>query len=753
LRSVQNIGPAWREQTPSIDRCCRQPEPSSCRIPAKLMKQVVQDLQSGRPKVLDVPAPRPGPGQILVRTQASLVSAGTERTLVEFASKGLLAKARARPDLVRQILDKVRQEGLLSAFDAVRRRLDQPVALGYSSSGIVEAVGDGVTGYRAGDRVACAGGGHASHSEFAVVPEHLVAQLPASVDFDSGAFGTLGAIALHGYRLAGVQVGEKVAVIGLGLLGQIAIGIVRAAGCAAFGIDVDEDRVKLADSLGGTSVLRSEAVEAGEAFTQGGGFDAVLICAHTADNDPLELAGLLARDRARIVLIGVVGMEIPRRLYYDKELNLTVSRSYGPGRYDPTYEERGIDYPIGYVRWTEQRNIASFLELLELGKLAIAPLITHRLPIQEAEQAYELIVGDQMPRALGVLLTYGKTTAPDQRIALSERPVRPEAVVRIGALGAGNFARGIAFPILRRMKEVELIGLATASGLSGGEAGRRYGFNYTSTTSDELLADEHINTIAVLTRHHLHASMTAAALRAGKHVFCEKPLAIDGEGLDEVREALQDADGSLTVGYNRRFAPMAVAMREFMSQAGEPLSVHYRVNAGSLPIDHWAHDPSQGGGRIVGEICHFVDFLIFLIGERPVRLTTVGLPDGKRYLEDNVQLGLEFPDGSLGTVAYLASGDRAYPKERVEVFGGGRVAVLDDFRKLETVVGGKRRVRRSWLRQNKGHRAIWEAFVEPIRVGGAPPIAYADLLASAEVTLAAVTSLRSNEPVDLRLEY
>ena len=471
------------------------------------MKQVVQNLQSDQPDVLDVPVPSPAPGTALIRTVASFVSAGTERTVIEFAGKGMIGKARARPDLVRQTIDKVRQDGLLNTLQAVRSRLDQPLPLGYSSAGIVEELGEGITSLRPGDRVACAGG-HAVHAEFASVPEKMIAKLPESVDFESGAAATLGSVALHAFRLSEVQVGERVAVIGLGLLGQLALQIAGAAGCEEFGVDVDEARVELARSVGGRAVSREQAVESGKALTGGEGFDAILICAHTDDNDPLELAAALARDRATVVLVGVVGMEIPRKPYYDKELKFVVSRSYGPGRYDPTYEEMGVDYPIGYVRWTEGRNIESFLDLIATNKVQVTPLITHRFPVENAEQAYQQITEGSADPTLGVVLTYAEKAPAERRLTLSAR-ARKDRLVKLGALGAGNFARNVTFPALKGMNEVELIGLATGSGVSATESGKRYGFAYASTESAEVIHDESINTVAVLTRHHLHAGQSA----------------------------------------------------------------------------------------------------------------------------------------------------------------------------------------------------------------------------------------------------
>ncbi|MEJ2550523.1 MAG: bi-domain-containing oxidoreductase [Anaerolineales bacterium] len=718
------------------------------------MKQVIQDVRSGKTSVTEVPVPVPAPGTALVRTAASIVSAGTERAVVEFATKTLLGKARSRPDLVRQVLDKVRREGLLTAFDAVQNRLDQPMPLGYSSAGTVVAVGDGLQGFRVGDRVACAGGGYAVHAEFAVVPQNLLAHLPQSVGFEAGAFATLGAIALHGFRLAEAQLGDRVTVIGLGLLGLLSVGIARAAGCSVLGVDLDPERVERAKNLGAEAATNPEAEGAAAAFSQGLGCDVVLICADTQSNDPVELAGAIARDRARVVAVGAVGMDIPRRTYYRKELQFIVSRSYGPGRYDPLYEEAGIDYPPGYVRWTEGRNLDAFLETLAGRTFDVTSLISHRFDIGHAAEAYELITGETKGSFLGVLLTYQQKQEVDSIVRQVELPMQkitPSARVRLGAIGAGNFATAVLFPALRKVKGVERIGLVSASGLTSTQVGKRFGFRYASTDVNDLLDDKNINTVAILTRHNLHAAQVIAALKAGKHVFCEKPLALRRDELSEIMQALEQSDCILTVGFNRRFSPFALHMKNFFDAVAEPLAMHYRINAGNLPPDHWLHDAEQGGGRIIGEACHFIDFLTFLIGSPPVKVSAVGTPDDRRYREDNVIITLEFPNGSIGTVSYLAAGDRAFPKERVEVIGGERVAVLDDFRRIETVYDGRRKVRRAWLRQDKGHRQEWEAFARAIAAGGPPPIPYEHLAGVSLSSIAAVEALRSRTTVKIEI--
>lgn len=705
------------------------------------MKQLLQDLRAKKPHLAEVPVPTPPPGMALVRTAASLVSAGTERTLVEFAGRSLLGKARSRPDLLRQVLEKARREGLVNAASAAFGRLGEAMPLGYSSAGTIVELGGGVQGFRVGQRVACAGGGYAVHAEYVLVPQNLMAPLPDNVDFESGAFTTLGAIALHGLRLAEVQLGERVAVIGLGLLGQMAASLAAAAGCQTLGIDVNERRVALARKRGLRSVERGKALETAMSFTQGAGFDAVLICADTDSDDPIELAGEIARDRGTVVAVGAVGMQVPRRSYYAKELKLVVSRSYGPGRYDPGYEEAGLDYPIGYVRWTEGRNLQSFAALIGEDKLEVRSLVSHRFDISKAPGAYDLIRSDKP--FLGVLITYPQAASrkADRKLVTSAKPVAKEKI-GIGLLGAGNFARHTLLPALKRVRDVELIGIASASGRPAADLAKRFGFRYAASDETQILEDRKIDAVAVLTRHNLHANQSLAALKAGKHVFCEKPLALTEKELDALERAVSKKGAPLlTVGYNRRFAPLAGELQKFLSGRSQPLAANFRVNAGSLPPYHWLHDPARGGGRLVGEGCHFIDFLIYLVGSAPVAVSAAALSSEPGAPQDSVQVTLRFADGSIGTLAYLSNGDRSLPKERLEVFSGGKVAVLDDFRSLTLTEDG--RTHTISKAQDKGHRAIWQAFVASLRAGDQPPIEYGQLFASARATVAAQRALEA----------
>jgi len=719
------------------------------------MKQVFQDARSAEITVVEVPAPKLLAGCVLVRTAASLVSAGTERASSEFASKSLLQKARMRPDLVREVLSKISRDGLLATVSTVRSRLDQPSALGYSSAGMVVAVGEGVADINPGDRVACAGAGHAVHAEFACVPRLLLARIPsAAVSFDEAAFATLGAVALHGVRNADVKLGDIVAVIGLGLLGQLTVQILKAAGCCVLGMDISAERAELALRLGADAVSTSPSGfrDLCLQHSAGHGADSVLITAQTASNDPVNLAGAVARSRAVVVAVGTVAMDIPRRSFYEKELDFRVSRSYGPGRYDSAYEQKGIDYPIGYVRWTETRNMEAFLKLLADRKLDLPALVTHRFPIARAHSAYDLITGKTHEAFLGVLIAYPEI-ADDTRyinITAPDRPVASHKSIQIGLLGAGSFATSTLLPAIKRVGGVEMVAASAANGSHARHAAEKFGFRSCATDEQEILNNPAVNTVVITTRHHLHASQVMAALNSGKHVFCEKPLCLNEEELRSIAE-VHDEVGSarrlLMVGFNRRFAPLAIQLKSFLQEVHEPLALHYRVNAGFLPADHWLNDPQQGGGRILGEVCHFVDLLCFLTDSSPVEVETRSLPNPGQYSNDNVVCSLRFANGSQGTISYLANGDKSYSKERIEVFGGGSVAMLEDFRRLELVRRGKKRVFRSLLRQDKGHRGEWQAFIAAIQSGAESPIPFREIVSTMRATFALEESRCLGQPV------
>ena len=716
------------------------------------MKQLLQNVKNGNTTIEEVPMPTPREGMALVKIAASLVSAGTERMIVEFAEKNLVGKARSRPDLVKQVIDKARREGIVPTLQAAFNRLDQPMTLGYSSAGTIVALGKNMQGFKVGQRVACAGAGYAVHAEYNIVPRNLITPLPKNVDFESAAFTTLGAIAMQGFRLAEPQLGENVAIIGLGLLGLLTIQLASAAGCNVLGIDLDPKRIKLASALGFEAVTRQNAESASVAFTANRGFDSIIICADTSSNDPIELAGVIARDRAKVVATGAVGLTIPRKIYFEKEISLINSRSYGPGRYDPNYEENGNDYPIGYVRWTEGRNLQSVVDLMAGGKLKVAPLISHRFPIEKAATAYDVITGKKKETFLGVLLTYSETAETlesSKVVRFNAQTFNPSNNVKLGVLGAGLYANSTLLPVIKNNKYFELIGIASSGGLHAQHSGKKYGFQYATSSDDEIINDPNVNTVAILTRHDTHADLVIKALKASKHVFVEKPLAINSVQLLAINKQLKaNSQSLLTVGFNRRFSPLALKLSASLSHRSEPLHAHYRINAGYIPLNHWTQDANLGGGRIIGEGCHFIDLITFLVGAAPVSVTAHALPDNGKYRMDNVSMTFTFPDGSIGVVDYLASGDKSFQKERVEVFCAGQIAVLDDYRSLTIVKDGKRSVEKLSA-QDKGWRNEMQAFARAIREGRTPPIPYDQLIGVTQSTFAAVESIQNNKLIEI----
>ena len=723
------------------------------------MKQVLQQARTGEITVTEVPAPQLLQGCVRVRIAASLVSAGTERASSEFARKNLLQKAHARPDLVRDVIGKIRRDGILAAVQAVRSRLDQPTALGYSSAGTVVEVGEGVSDIAVGDRVACAGAGYAVHAEIACVPRLLIAKIPdgALISFEEAAFTTVGAVALHGIRTADVKLGDVVAVIGLGLLGQLTVQMLKIAGCRVLGMDIASDRAELAARLGAdaTCATASEFRDLCSSYSHGHGADAVMITAQTSSSEPVNLAAQIARDRAVVVAVGTVGMEIDRQGYYEKELDFRISRSYGPGRYDAVFEQKGRDYPIGHVRWTETRNMEGFLQFLADGKLDVKSLVTHRFPVDKASAAYDLIAGGTHERSLAVLFTYPEASAVSQRLEVAAGPTSQSAPsseksVALGLIGAGSFAIRTLLPAIYQVNGIDLIGACSATSAHSRQAADQFRFRYCTTDEAEILNDSSINTVVIATRHHLHARQVLAALTAGKHVFCEKPLCLTEDELLKIVRACSGPSHAqkprLMVGFNRRFAPMAAQMKSFLD-IHEPLVMHYRVNAGPLPPDHWINDPEVGGGRILGEVCHFVDFLAFLAGSLPVEVQARNLANDGQNAGDNVLISLRFASGSEGIIHYLANGDRSFSKERVEVFGGGAVAVLEDFRRLDMTRFGRRTSVTSRWRQDKGHRGEWQAFANGLRSGAPEPIPFQSIVATTLATLSIVKSRASGQPI------
>jgi polar amino acid transport system substrate-binding protein len=692
------------------------------------VKQVEQNYRSGVLRLIDAPVPRAGGGRNLVATRVSLISAGTEKQIIDLARSSLAGKAMARPDLVRKTLQKVRNEGLLPTVQKVFAKLDTPIPLGYSLAGTVVEAGSDAGGYAVGDRIACAGAAVANHAEYNAVPKHLSVRIPAGVDDEAASFVTIGAIALQGVRVANPTLGERVVVMGLGLIGQLTVQLLKANGCRVLGFDPNPARAQLAIEMGADAAVSDALDDAVRGFTDGHGADAVIVTASSKSSAPPNQAAEISRMKGRVVMVGLTGMEIDREPYYKRELDLRLSMSYGPGRHDPAYELEGHDYPLAYVRWTEQRNMQAFLELVAEGRVTPSKLVTHRFPIEQAEAAYKLMDGDEP--YLAILLTYSDTPAPIERsIPVGSRKASTATGRGTGFIGFGNYARTVLLPALRKGGNERLTTVVTSTGLSAHDAAERQGFAHAATDPQAVLGDADTDCVFIATRHDSHARLTVAALEAGKHVFVEKPLALTLDQLAQVLTAATTAPGIVTVGFNRRFAPMMVEAKAALANRGGPIAMHYRINAGHVPGDNWLHG-SEGGGRIVGEACHFVDALAFLAGGPPVAVEAFS-PDG---IGDTVSAVLRFADGSTGTILYSSLGDSALPKEYLEVFASGLVIRLDDFRKLHITRGGKT-ITKSASAQDKGQAGLVKAFYAAARDGAPPPIPLDELIAVSAATL------------------
>ncbi len=720
------------------------------------MKQVLQNNKSGELEVEEVPHPVLMPGGVLVRNEYSLISKGTERSKVDFARKNLLAKAKSRPDLVRQVLKNVKKDGWVTTLRKVTNRLESSAPLGYSSAGEVIAVGELAEGMRVGDKVACAGAGYANHAEIISVPMNLCARIPENVPSQQACFTTLGAVALQGIRQAEVNLGESIAVIGLGLLGQLTVQMLKASGCKVFGIDIDKDMAVLAEDSGadlGFTVGKEDVARKVMNLTYQRGLDAVIITAGTSSSQPIELAGEICKDKGKVVVVGAVGMDVPRKNFYEKELDIRFSRSYGPGRYDHLYEEMGIDYPFGYVRWTEKRNMEEFLSLLELGKVNTERLITHRFRIEEADKAYDLIMKDD-DRSLAVLLEYQHFPEAKPRIYLEEvssRGSKDPPTINVGFIGAGNFAKNNLLPHLKKMEDVKLKGVVTSTGISAKDAAKKFGFEYCSSEVDQILEDEKTDCVFIATRHDLHSELVCKALKAGKAVFVEKPLATSKTELKEIERTLEQTRGRILVGFNRRFSPAAQLLKKHFQDRTTPLVMTYRVNAGFIPSNHWVHDPQAGGGRTIGEVCHFVDLLSFFAGSEVTTVSAVAVDDFRKtpLTNDNLVVSLKFADGSAGSIIYTSLGDTAYSKERVEIFGKNSVGVIDNFQKTILINNGKER-RHKHSGADKGHKEEVRAFIEAIRQNKPMPISPNEMINTTLTTFKIIESLQTNNSANLK---
>jgi polar amino acid transport system substrate-binding protein len=703
------------------------------------MKQVVQSYRTGELKVAEVPAPRAGVGSLLVATRVSLISSGTEKQLIDLAQASLAGKAIARPDLVRRVLREVRQAGFKPTIGKVLAKLDTPIPLGYSIAGEVLEVGRSVQGFAVGDRVACAGAGLANHAEINAVPKNLAVRIPDGVNDEDAAFVTLGAIALQGVRLAVPTLGERVVVMGLGLIGLLTVQLLKANGCRVLGFDPNAERAVLARELGADVVISDSLPEAVGGFTGGWGADAVILTASTKSSEPINIAAEVSRLKGRVVVVGLVGMTIDREPFYKRELELKLSLSCGPGRHDPSYEQAGQDYPLPYVRWTEQRNMEAFLGLIAEGKVTLKRLVTHRFPIDSATDAYALM--KRGAPYLAILLGYPELPQkhPVRRFE-NRQPVRASRAQRVAFIGLGNYARSVLLPAVRRVGSVELATVVTSTGISAGHAGEKHGFGVIATDPAVAFTDAGIDTVFIATRHDSHAALAAEALAAGKHVYCEKPLALDEAALAGVLNAALTAPGLLTVGFNRRFAPMLLKAKAAFQPRSGPLVMLYRVNAGKVPSESWIQN-AEGGGRIVGEVCHFVDALAFLCGSLPIEAHAVAA----RGHDDAVSIMLRFADGSTGTIVYSSLGDASVSKEYMEAFADGHVVQLDNFRRLTISSDGRQRVEKA--AQDKGQNAFVAAFLAATSSNWPAPIPLAELAAVTAATFAIETSLREGAPV------
>lgn len=711
------------------------------------MKQVIQNFKSGKLYVDDVPPPNINSGLVLVQNKFSLISSGTERGTVKIGKANLLGKAKQRPDLVAQVLQNIKKEGLKATLTKVKTKLDSLKALGYSTSGVVQASMDTNHIFQPGDRVACAGQDYASHAEIVAIPQNLVVKIPDNVSFEEASYTTLGAIAIQGVRQASPKLGENVCVIGLGLLGQITCQLLKANGCNVFGLDLSERLVKLAEEMcADRSMLRTNQnlIPSMMNFTNGYGFDSIIITAAAPSNDPIELSAEIARKKGKVVVVGAVKMDIPRDPhFYKKELDLKMSCSYGPGRYDTKYEQDGNDYPYAYVRWTEQRNMEAFLGLISNKKVNVNPLTTHIFDIMEAEKAYDLVLGKNKTPSIGILFKYDsqETNKLDHK---NQTNTNSPEEVNVGVIGAGSFAQSYLIPNIKQCG-ASLDTVVTTRGITSKNVAQKFGFNFSSSSPDNVVSNPLINTVFVATPHNTHAEYVIEALKKGKHVFVEKPLAMSVEELIHIEEAYAKSSSVLMVGFNRRFAEVSKQIRSKFEGLDEPFVVNIRVNAGFIPKDHWTQNAKIGGGRIIGEMCHFVDLMQFFTGANPVTVHAVCINSNNIKLknDDNISATIKFDDGSIGNLIYVANGPKSLPKEQIEIFSGGKVGRIHDFRRGELLEGSKKLKIKS---PSKGHKAEVEAFLDCVKNGEKSPISFSSLCLTTRTTFAIIDSLKTGLP-------
>lgn len=711
------------------------------------MKQVIQNFKTGELYVDDVPLPSLASGMVLVDNKFSLISAGTERGTVKVGKANLLGKAKQRPDLVAQVLQNVKKEGLKATLDKVKTKLDSLKALGYSTSGVVKASMDTKGLFKPGDRVACAGQDFASHSELVSIPQNLVAKIPDNVSFEDASYTTLGAIALQGVRQCDPTLGDNVCVIGLGLLGQITCQLLKANGCNVFGIDLSERLVNLAKDISADEAMlrnNSNLIATIDDFTNGYGFDSVVITAAAPSNDPIELSAEISRKKGKVIVVGTVKMDVPRDPhFYRKELELKLSCSYGPGRYDVNYEENGNDYPYAYVRWTEQRNMEAFLKLISNGGINLKPLTSHVFDIEAAEKAYDIVLGKTEEPSIGILLKYPSEEKSRYKtnFKLSENPI---SNINVGFIGAGSFAQSYLIPNVK-LAGASLDTVVTSKGITSKNVAEKFKFNNSSSSAKEVLENKQINTIFVATPHNSHATYVKDALANNKNVFVEKPLAMNLSELKEIEKVYSTSKGQLMVGFNRRFAQVSSELKNAFDGLSEPIFVNIRVNAGFIPKEHWTQNPNIGGGRIIGEMCHFIDLMQYYTSSEPIKVfaESIDTSNEKMNTDDNISIVVKFKNGSVGNLVYLANGDKSLPKELIEVFGGGIVGRIHDFRLGELHSRNKVKKIKS---PSKGHKQEVMAFVEALKNEKPSPISFESIRLTTLTTFKIIDSLRTGLP-------
>jgi len=722
------------------------------------MKQIVQNYKTGQILLEEIPIPLLQGSGVIVRNYFSLISAGTEKTKIDMLKKNIISKAKSRPDLVKKVLDSVKNDGLINAAKAVYKKLDEFVPIGYSSCGKVENVSYDIKEIRIGDFIACAGGGYANHAEYIYVPKNLICKIPEGVDLIDASFTGVGSIAMQGVRLLSRQIGEKVLVIGLGLVGQLVVQILNASGISTFGIDVEKNKVEKGMQNGlnmGSLTNSADLDEKIKYYTKGKYFDGVIVSASTSSSSPVKLAGKYCREKGKVVVIGLVNMDIPREDYYNKEIDIVISRSYGPGRYDKFYEEKGIDYPYGYVRWTENRNMESFIYLIANKKINIKNLVSKIYDLSDYKKAYEELSNNKIKSdSYGIVFKYN--VAQDRDLNRSKIRINKNKIsdrqVNVSFIGAGSYAQKYLIPTFANNKDVNTYSIYSATGLSAKNIGKRYGFEYILNNVDDVFSDSKTNLIVISTRHDTHSKYIISALNNNKNVFSEKPLCINKEELEDIKKAYNKSSSILMVGFNRRFSTLIKRVKEIFNDRNYPLLINYRINAGEVDESHWMQDMDIGGGRIVGELCHFIDLVYFIINKKATVLYTSGINNNKEIsLIDNVVVNMEFSDDSIASISYISTGSKLLFKEYIEVYGGGITVAIKDFKRIE--IYGKNNIKKIKLRsQDKGQLYEINEFIDSLVKKGESPIPFNQIYNSTSNTLSVIDSLKTGDRILLTNE-